>query len=87
MSVKSSVRNLGHDKEEFVIENTISKHFGMLEDVLKQEIQEIEKLSPYKLNLIDNDLDNIEKLIDSFIIQGNQIKNYQQAIHFLKKYS
>lgn len=87
MSVKCSLRNLSHNQEELIMDNVINKNFAMLEDVINQEIQEIEKLSPYKLNLIDNDLDNLEKLIDSFIIPGTQSKNYHQALNFLKNYS
>lgn len=87
MSVKCSVLKLNQNREDFIINNVINKNFGMLEEVINQEIQDIEKLSPYKLNLNENDLDNLEKLIDSFIIPGAQCKNYHQALNFLKNYS
>lgn len=87
MSVKSSVRNFFHNQEDCAINEVINKNFAMLEDVLKQEIHEIEKLSPYKLDLNDKALNNLEKLIDSFIVPSIQTKNYSQASDFLKKYS
>ena len=88
MSVKSSVRNLIDNEVNSAIDNAINNNFAMLEDFLNQEIHEIEKMSPYRLKLNKNDLDELEKLIDSFISpQNTQIKNYQQATNFLKIYS
>jgi hypothetical protein len=87
MSVKSSVRNFTHNQEDCAINEVINKNFAMLEDILKQEIDEMEKLWPYKLDLNDNALDNLEKLLDSFIVPSNQSKNYLHASNFLKKYS
>ena len=86
MSVKSLVRNLTQNQDESVMDDVLNKNFAMLEDVLNQEINELQKFSPYNLNLKDNDLENLEKLIDSFIIPSYQRKKYSQAMHFLKKY-
>jgi len=87
MSVKSSVCNIAYNQQDCVMDDVINKNFAMLEEVLNQEINEIGKLLPHKLNLNNNDLDNLEKLIDSFIIPSTQSNIYSQAKKFLKKYS
>lgn len=87
MSVKSSFRNLISNEDDSILDYVINKDFDSLEDFLKQEIQQIDKLSPNKLKLNDNDLDNLEKLIDLFISPYDDNQNYQHAMNFLNKYN
>ena len=79
-------RNLKH-YENNVLENILQNNFDNLKELLLKEIKDIDEFSQGKLNFNNHDLENLDKLIDSFIINKDEHKTYSHAMNFLTKYS
>jgi len=88
MSIRSNKNNsVSNHREEEILEQIIDNNFESLKETIISEIIELDKVPSARININNNDLDNLDKLIDSMIIPQNQNKSYIQALNFLKKYS